>query len=176
MNDTSPAIDGDSKDELWEDIRHLGRILGEVILEQEGEQVFNLIEQARRAAFKLHLGSSNVATLMDLFRDIDPDEAIPVIRAFTHFALLANLAEDLHEELNIEAGLDAGEPPRDSTLEATWQKLTEANISSAELQSLMSQIEVVPVLTAHPTETRRRTVFDVCRRTSPKQCGAATTS
>ena len=161
MNDTRPAIDGDSKDELWEDIRHLGRILGEVILEQEGEQVFSLIEQARRAAFKLHLGSSNVATLMDLFRDIDPDEAIPVIRAFTHFALLANLAEDLHEELNIEAGLDVGEPPRDSTLEATWQKLTEANISSAELQSLMSQIEVVPVLTAHPTETRRRTVFDV---------------
>lgn len=149
------------KDLLWEDIRHLGRILGQVIREQEGDDVFNLVENARRAAFQLHRGTAEVEELTSLFRDIDPEEANPVIRAFTHFALLANLAEDLHEELGIEARLDAGEPPADSTLEATWQKLRDAHVPSNRLCELMDNIEVVPVLTAHPTETRRRTVFDV---------------
>lgn len=149
------------KDLLWEDIRHLGRILGQVIREQEGDDVFNLVENARRAAFELHRGDGDVETLTGLFRDIDPVDANPVIRAFTHFALLANLAEDLHEELGIERALDAGEPPRDSTLEATWQKLREAKVPHSAIADMMEHIEVVPVLTAHPTETRRRTVFDV---------------
>lgn len=149
------------KDLLWEDIRHLGRILGQVIREQEGDEVFNLVENARRAAFELHRGDGDVETLTGLFRDIDPVDANPVIRAFTHFALLANLAEDLHEELGIERALDAGEPPRDSTLEATWQKLREAKVPHSDIAAMMENIEVVPVLTAHPTETRRRTVFDV---------------
>lgn len=67
----------------------------------------------------------------------------------------------MHEELGIEASLDAGDPPQDSTLEATWQKLRDAKVSSSAIADMMDHIEVVPVLTAHPTETRRRTVFDV---------------
>ena len=150
-----------SLDTLKDDIRHLGRLLGEVICEQEGEEVFNLVETARRTAFKRHRGEAELDDLAELFHDIDPLEATPIIRAFTHFALLANLAEDLHEERLLEAGLDAGEPPRDSTLDATWEKLRAANVGTANLAGMMRVAEVVPVLTAHPTETRRRTVFDV---------------
>ena len=158
---SSSTSNAQRQDLLWEDIRHLGRILGQVIREQEGDEVFNLVENARRAAFELHRGDGDVEKLTGLFRDIDPADANPVIRAFTHFALLANLAEDLHEELGIEAALDAGAPPQDSTLEATWQKLRDAKVSSSAIAEMMDHIEVVPVLTAHPTETRRRTVFDV---------------
>lgn len=150
-----------SDETLRDDIRHLGRILGDVIREQEGDEVFNLVENARRTAFRLHRGEAEVGELTALFRDIDPVEATPIIRAFTHFALLANLAEDLHEERLVEQGLDAGEPPRDSSLEATWAKLRDARVPGAEIGSMMESAEVVPVLTAHPTETRRRTVFDV---------------
>ena len=150
-----------SDETLRDDIRHLGRILGDVIREQEGVEVFDLVENARQTAFRLHRGESEIDELTGLFRDIDPAEATPIIRAFTHFALLANLAEDLHEERLLELGLDAGEPPRDSTLEATWEKLREAHVPGAELSAMMNAAEVVPVLTAHPTETRRRTVFDV---------------
>ncbi len=157
-----------SDETLRDDIRHLGRILGEVIREQEGAEVFDLVEQARRTAFRLHRGEAEIDELTGLFRDIDPAEATPVIRAFTHFALLANLAEDLHEERLLEEGLDAGEPPRDSTLEATWEKLREARVPGTDLAAMMNAAEVVPVLTAHPTETRRRTVFDV-----QKHIGAA---
>ncbi|EEB63130.1 phosphoenolpyruvate carboxylase [Corynebacterium amycolatum] len=158
---SSSTATAKQQDLLREDIRHLGRILGQVIREQEGDEVFNLVENARRAAFELHRGDGDIEKLTGLFRDIDPAEASPVIRAFTHFALLANLAEDLHEELGIEASLDAGDPPQDSTLEATWQKLRDAEVSSSAIADMMDHIEVVPVLTAHPTETRRRTVFDV---------------
>lgn len=150
-----------SDETLRDDIRHLGRILGDVIREQEGDEVFNLVENARRTAFRLHRGEAEVGELTALFRDIDPVEATPIIRAFTHFALLANLAEDLHEERLVEEGLDAGEAPRDSSLEATWAKLRDARVPGAEIGSMMESAEVVPVLTAHPTETRRRTVFDV---------------
>ena len=150
-----------SDETLRDDIRHLGRILGDVIREQEGDEVFNLVENARRTAFRLHRGEAEVGELTALFRDIDPVEATPIIRAFTHFALLANLAEDLHEERLVEEGLDAGEAPRDSSLEATWAKLRDARVPGAEIGSMMKSAEVVPVLTAHPTETRRRTVFDV---------------
>ena len=150
-----------SDETLRDDIRHLGRILGDVIREQEGDEVFNLVENARRTAFRLHRGEAEVGELTALFRDIDPVEATPIIRAFTHFALLANLAEDLHEERLVEEGLDAGEAPRDSSLEATWAKLRDARVPGGEIGSMMESAEVVPVLTAHPTETRRRTVFDV---------------
>ena len=150
-----------SDETLRDDIRHLGRILGDVIREQEGDEVFNLVENARRTAFRLHRGEAEVGELTALFRDIDPVEATPIILAFTHFALLANLAEDLHEERLVEEGLDAGEAPRDSSLEATWAKLRDARVPGAEIGSMMKSAEVVPVLTAHPTETRRRTVFDV---------------
>ncbi len=150
-----------SDETLRDDIRHLGRILGDVIREQEGDEVFNLVENARRTAFRLHRGEAEVGELTALFRDTYRVVATPIIRAFTHFALLANLAEDLHEERLVEEGLDAGEAPRNSSLEATWAKLRDARVPGAEIGSMMESAEVVPVLTAHPTETRRRTVFDV---------------
>lgn len=150
-----------SDETLRDDIRHLGRILGDVIREQEGDEVFDLVEEARRTAFRLHRGEAAIDELSALFHDIDPADATPVVRAFTHFALLANLAEDLHEERVLEAELDAGAEPRDSSLAATWRKLREATVAAPDLAAMMAGAEVVPVLTAHPTETRRRTVFDV---------------
>ena len=71
-----------SDETLRDDIRHLGRILGDVIREQEGDEVFNLVENARRTAFRLHRGEAEVGELTALFRDIDPVEATPIIRAF----------------------------------------------------------------------------------------------
>lgn len=156
----SPTPDPDTA-LLRDDIRHLGGILGEVIREQEGEEVFNLVEAARRAAFRLHRGEDNLSDLTDLFRDIDPNEANPVVRAFSHFALLANVAEDMHEERLIEDALDQGEPPQNSSLAATWNKLEQTPPARSSVNELIDAGAVIPVLTAHPTETRRRTVFDV---------------
>ncbi|RNE49198.1 phosphoenolpyruvate carboxylase [Corynebacterium alimapuense] len=147
-------------DHLQEDIRYLGRILGRVVAEQEGEEVFELVEHARQLAFEVTRGNADLEVLVDLFRDIEPAKATPVIRAFSHFALMANLAEDIHDEANRERILDEGGAPQDSTLEATWSKLSEAGVSATQIEHSLKGALVAPVLTAHPTETRRRTVFD----------------
>lgn len=136
---------------LRDDIRYLGRILGNVIREQEGNEAFERVEQARRMSL-----SGGVDELVALFRNEEPAKLITVARAFNHFALLANLAEDLHDEQAMNARIDAP----DSTLEATWRKLADADVEFHDVQRMLKHAEVAPVLTAHPTETRRRTVFD----------------
>lgn len=153
----------DAPDHLQEDIRYLGRVLGHVIAEQEGQEVFDLVEGARQTAFEIARGEAGMDSLISMFRNIDPKRATPVIRAFSHFALMSNLAEDLHDEATREHALDRGEPAWDSTLAATWRKLAAADVGAAEIAAVLEQAQVSPVLTAHPTETRRRTVFDAQR-------------
>ncbi|MBC2681597.1 phosphoenolpyruvate carboxylase [Corynebacterium anserum] len=144
-----------------DDIRYLGKILGDVIREQEGEHIFNLVENARTTALDLRYGELSVDELAEQFRELDTEKAIPMIRAFSHFALLANLAEDLHAERLREHDADAGMPEPPSTLDHTWKRFADAGIHSDQVSRVMERAYVAPVLTAHPTETRRRTVFDV---------------
>ena len=104
------------------------------------------------------------AELAGLFDGIDVRQAIPVIRAFTHFALLANVAEDIHRERRRAVHVAAGEPPQRSSLAATYLKLESAELDSATVADALTGALVSPVITAHPTETRRRTVFDTQHR------------
>ena len=99
-----------------------------------------------------------------MFDGIDIHRAIPVIRAFSHFALLANVAEDIHRERRRAIHVNAGDPPQDSTLAATYQKLDSAHLDAATVAESLTGALVSPVITAHPTETRRRTVFDAQHR------------
>ena len=94
-----------------------------------------------------------------MFDGIDIHLAIPIIRAFSHFALLANVAEDIHRERRRAIHVAAGEPPQDSSLAATYAKLDLAELDSATVADALKGALVSPVITAHPTETRRRTVF-----------------
>ncbi|OJZ67517.1 phosphoenolpyruvate carboxylase [Mycolicibacterium diernhoferi] len=145
---------------MREDIRLLGAILGDTVRDQNGDAVFDLVERARVESFRVRRSEIDRTELADLFRDIDVHQAIPVIRAFTHFALLANVAEDIHRERRRAIHEAAGEPPQDSTLAATYRKLDAAQLDAAEVADALTGALVSPVITAHPTETRRRTVFD----------------
>ncbi len=149
---------------MREDIRLLGTILGETVREQNGEDVFDLIERARVESFRVRRSEIDRAELASMFDDIDIHQAIPVIRAFTHFALLANVAEDIHRERRRQIHVAAGEPPQDSSLAATYAKLESAELDSATVADALAGALVSPVITAHPTETRRRTVFDTQHR------------
>ncbi|QNQ90275.1 phosphoenolpyruvate carboxylase [Corynebacterium poyangense] len=153
-------------DQVTEDIRYLGSVLGSIIAEQEGEDTFNLVESARTLAFDIARGRRSMSDLVEMFRDIDPRRANPVIRAFSTFALMSNLVEDLHDERMRIAQLDEGVVAPDSTLEATWTKFKAAGITADQVRDVLSRAQVAPVLTAHPTETRRRTVFDAQKHIS----------
>jgi phosphoenolpyruvate carboxylase len=141
------------------DIRMLGAILGDTVREQNGDEVFDLVERARVESFRVRRSEIDRADLSSMFDGIDIHLALPVIRAFSHFALLANVAEDIHRERRRHIHLDAGKPPQDSSLAATYAKLDLAELDSATVAEALEGALVSPVITAHPTETRRRTVF-----------------
>ncbi|MGX9294269.1 phosphoenolpyruvate carboxylase [Tsukamurella paurometabola] len=149
---------------LRDDIRLLGGILGDTIREQAGPQIFDLVERARQESFAVRRSELDREQLAALFADVPTAEAVPVIRAFSHFALLANLAEDLHRERRRAIHVRAGEPPQASSLAHTYGLLAEAALDGTEVAAALRHALVVPVITAHPTETRRRTVFDTQHR------------
>src|SRR6476619_4308874 len=149
---------------MREDIRLLGTILGDTVREQNGEEVFDLVERARVESFRVRRSEIDRAELAGMFDGIDVHKAIPVIRAFTHFALLANVAEDIHRERRWAVHVAAGEQPQNSSLAATYLKLDAADLDSATVADALQGALVSPVITAHPTETRRRTVFDTQHR------------
>ncbi len=149
---------------LRADIRFLGGTLGDIIRTHAGEEAFALVERARVEAFRVRrseIGRDEVAALLS---DVSREDAIIVIRAFGLFALLANLAEDLHRERRRALHQRAGHPPQDSSLAATWRKLDAAGLAAEQVADGLAGATVVPVITAHPTETRRRTVFEAQHR------------
>ena len=116
---------------MREDIRLLGAMLGDTVREQNGEYVFDLVERARVESFRVRRSEIDRAELAKMFDGIDVRDAIPVIRAFGQFALLANVAEDIHRERRRAIHIAAGEPPVDSTLAATYRKLDAADLDPA---------------------------------------------
>ena len=123
---------------MREDIRLLGSILGDTVREQNGAEVFDLVERARVGSFQVRRSEIDRAELAGLFDGIDAQQAIPVIRAFTHFALLANVAEDIHRERRRAVHVAAGEPPQRSSLAATYLKLESAELDSATVADALT--------------------------------------
>jgi phosphoenolpyruvate carboxylase len=157
-------IGREATEPMREDIRLLGTILGDTVREQNGDEVFDLVERARIASFRVRRSEIERAEVAQLFDGIDIRKAIPVIRAFSHFALLANVAEDIHRERRRAIHVAAGDELQDSTLAATYQKLDSAQLDAGTVAEALTGALVSPVITAHPTETRRRTVFDAQHR------------
>ncbi|AHK35882.1 phosphoenolpyruvate carboxylase [Rhodococcus opacus PD630] len=156
---TDPAMD--DSEPLRQDIRLLGGILGNIVRDQAGDEIFDLVETARVESFRIRRSEIDRADLATRLASVPTDDLAPVIRAFSHFALLANLAEDLHRERRRSVHVHAGDPPPNSSLAATYAKLDSADLHPDTVSDALATALVAPVITAHPTETRRRTVFDV---------------
>ncbi|WP_280498352.1 phosphoenolpyruvate carboxylase [Nocardia farcinica] len=163
---TEPRIETeqDATRPLRDDIRFLGGVLGDTIRDHEGPEVFDLIERVRIEAFRVRREEVGRSAVAEMLRGVDIAVALPLIRAFSYFVLLANLAEDIQRDRRRAVHVAAGEPPQDSSLAATYRKLDAAALDAAAVADLLSDALVSPVITAHPTETRRRTVFDAQTR------------
>ncbi|SFN97512.1 Phosphoenolpyruvate carboxylase, type 1 [Geodermatophilus obscurus] len=159
-----PEGDGRADDApLRDDIRLLGRVLGEVIREQAGDDVLDLVESTRLQAFAVRRSEADRAGLARRLADLDVRAANHVIRAFSHFSLLANLAEDLHHERRRRHHRRAGSPPQPGSLAATFALLDRAGLDPDVVARHLDGALVVPVVTAHPTEVRRKTISQVQR-------------
>jgi phosphoenolpyruvate carboxylase len=160
----SPSDDREGDAPLREDIRVLGRVLGEVIGEQAGQDVLELVESTRVEAFRVRRSEVDREDLAHRLGGLDVRSANHVIRAFSHFSLLANLAEDIHHERRRRFHRREGSPPQQGSLAAALQALDAADLDAGSVARELTGALVCPVVTAHPTEVRRKTIFQVQRQ------------
>ncbi len=154
----------DNERPLVEDIRFLGRILGDVIREQEGVDAYELIEQIRKlsVAFRRDADHEADKALKRLLKALSGDQTVSVIRAFTYFSHLANLAEDRHHIRRRAVHERAGDT-QEGSIEVAMSRLRWAGISPRVISQTLAQSYVAPVLTAHPTEVQRKSILDAER-------------
>ena len=154
----------DNERPLVEDIRLLGRILGDVIREQEGQSAYELIEQIRTlsVAFRRDADQEADKALKKLLKGLSSEQTVSVIRAFTYFSHLANLAEDRHHIRRRAIHERAGNT-QEGSLEVAISRLRWAGIAPKAISNMLAQSYVSPVLTAHPTEVQRKSILDAER-------------
>jgi phosphoenolpyruvate carboxylase len=150
--------DADKDRPLREDIRLLGRILGDTVREQEGEETFALVEQIRQASIRFHRNNEPGARreLEATLDSLSAEQTLAIVRAFSYFSHLANIAEDQHHIRRNRAHLIAGSAPRPGSLACAFQRTREMGIEPKSLEQFFDNALVSPVMTAHPTEVRRQ--------------------
>ena len=146
---------------LVEDIRLLGRILGEVIREQEGKDAFELVERVRQlsVAYRLKRDTQAGRALDRLLKNLSGDQTVSVIRAFSYFSHLANIAEDRHHVRRREHHERQGHL-QEGSLAFSFERLAQANIRASDIARTLRHAYIAPVLTAHPTEVQRKSILD----------------
>ena len=147
---------------LREDIRLLGRILGDTLREQEGEATYELVENVRRSSvlFRKKQENADRIQLENLLDHLTPADTLSVVRAFSYFSQLSNIAEDLHHNRRRRAHLKSGSKPQEGSIQLALERMLEKNITPQALQSFLDKALVSPVLTAHPTEVQRKSILD----------------
>lgn len=149
---------------LIDDIRLLGRILGEVIRTQESDDVFELVEEIRKlsVAFRRDADQAADKKLKSLLKRLSDEDSVCVIRAFTYFSHLANLAEDRHYIRRRAVYVRAGKL-QPGSIDAAMHRLRGKGITSRLIAKTLEKAYVSPVLTAHPTEVQRKSILDAER-------------
>lgn len=150
-------------------VKLLGTLLGNILHEQEGGEVLAAVESLRKGYISLHKEENTAKRrrLNKLVNDMSPEKLVHVVRAFSIYFSLVNIAEESHQHnlrrkqlknVSDEAPLWMG------SFDTTLRELRDQNISSEQLQELLNQIAYIPVITAHPTESKRRTIMNLLRR------------
>src|SRR6476469_1101643 len=158
--DEAKALEEDAR--LRTDIRLLGRILGDTVRDQEGADVFDLVERIRQTSIRFHRDDDRPARreLEIILDSMSISETVRIVRAFRYFSHLANIAEDQNNIRQMRARSSAGGSSRPGTLALTLSHARGAGFSAADLRRFFAEAMVSPVLTAHPTEVRRKSTID----------------
>jgi phosphoenolpyruvate carboxylase len=153
---------------LKEDTRLLGRLLGDVLRAQTGAEGFARVEAIRQTAIRLRRAGAGEAAGIEgelalLLNALPIEPTLEVVRAFSYFSLLANLAEDVHQNRRRRAHARAGSAPQAGSVAHAFQRLRETGVDDATVRAFFADALVSPVLTAHPTEVQRKSILD-CER------------
>ena len=149
---------------LIDDIRLLGKILGDIVREQEGDSVYGLVEQVRKLSVTFHRDANQRANreLSKLLKGLTSESAVKVLRAFTYFSHLANLAEDRHH-IRRRVAYERNGSYQDGSIPMAMKKLHAAGVTSKMISKTLEASLISPVLTAHPTEVQRTSILEAER-------------
>ncbi len=144
---------------LRDDIRLLGRILGDTVREQQGAATFDIIENVRQSGvrFAREGKPEDRLALNDLLNGVPPDTIVSVVRAFAYFLQLANIAEDAHLIRRRRAHDIARDAPTAGTLAFALNTVTPP-ATADDIATFFASASITPVLTAHPTEVQRQSI------------------
>ncbi|KAB2313593.1 phosphoenolpyruvate carboxylase [Betaproteobacteria bacterium SCN2] len=153
-------------DHLRAQVKLLGTLLGQVLQEAAGEGVFEAVEELRQGFVDLHQQEDPAkrARLMALIESMPPEHLEQVIRGFSTYFSLVNIAEESHAHRNRRRQMAMEENLWIGSFHRTLADLKTQGISAETLQGLVDRMQFTPVFTAHPTEARRRTVMQGLRR------------
>ena len=156
---------------LRRDVRFLGKLLGKVLVEQEGERLFKVVEQLRRLfiEYREHSREANsgqgLSEAHTIIANLTIDDAYRVTKAFAIYFELTNLAETNHRKRRRRAATSRAEgPPQPGSFRGTLARLKSRGLGADRVMKALQQVQVTPVFTAHPTEVTRRTVLLKRRR------------
>jgi phosphoenolpyruvate carboxylase len=169
------AQSGDLKEApLRRDVRSLGMLLGEVLREQAGDELFAEVEALRQGTIRRRDAEAhgqseeadrNAASALAMVHKLPPEHAILLTRAFAFYFELINLAETNHRKRRrIALRLSGGAGRQRGSLAGTLAEMRRVGISSNEALDWLKRVLIIPVFTAHPTEVARRTVMFKRRR------------
>jgi phosphoenolpyruvate carboxylase len=146
---------------LRDDVRLLGRLLGDVVREQKGEAVFDVVERVRRAAVRFNRDDDHGARqeMADALDGLSQGDMNAVVRAFSYFLHLSNIAEDRHMVRRRRRDDISGAAPAEGDLRRTLDRLDAAGVDAARLKQCLDVALISPVLTAHPTEVQRKSIL-----------------
>ena len=170
---TADTADPAKEFPLRRDVRSLGILLGRVLVEQEGEAFFDVVEQLRHLLIqhreqlssegKSELNHSLMARAREIISRLSVEDAYRVTKAFAIYFELTNLAETNHRKRRRRAarmltGKLAGKTPVDGSFRGTLVRMKSAGVSADAMLESLRKVKVTPVFTAHPTEITRHTI------------------
>jgi len=158
--EVNAGVDKDAP--LKEDIRLLGRLLGDVLRDQEGDEVFDIVETIRQTAVRFRRDDDPQASaeLTALLHGLSRDQTISVVRAFSYFSHLANIAEDQHHNRRRRAHQLKGSGAQPGSVACALNRLVDAGVKQDAVEEFFRDALISPVLTAHPTEVQRKSILD----------------
>lgn len=147
-------------------VKLLGRLLGEVVISIAGQEVFDAVEKLRQGYIQLGDNEDPVKRqeLLEFIESLDAETLNQVVRAFSIYFSLVNVAEETHHHKNRRLLFRQHDRLWYGSFDVTFREFKKQNLSKDQVQSLLEQTNYIPVFTAHPTESKRRTIMLVMRR------------
>ena len=147
-------------------VKLFGNILGQILHDHAGDKVFNAVETLRKAHISL-LKADDIRKrqrLTALIESLDPESLVHVVRSFSIYFSLVNIAEEAYQHKQRRREVSRDGPLWIGSFDATMREFYQEGISAEQVQYLLDRLAYIPVFTAHPTEAKRRTILEALRR------------